>query len=179
MNKLKRITAKLKKIVKSRSDHDSYLLMNNDGFTWIELIVVMSMMAILSAMVVTSMMDDNTDLVAETQVFKAHLRYAQLRSINTDEVWYIKFTANSYSFFKFGDATAKLLPGEDNLTNTLPSGLNIDYSALDPDMVSFNTWVKPERSQLFHMLLAAKSHNLTSGLTFRPFSNLDNLPISS
>jgi len=116
-------------------------VLDNRGFTWIELIVVMTMMGILSAVLATSMMDDNTELLAETQVIKAHLRYAQLRSMNTDQVWYIKFTANSYSLFKFGDATAKLLPGEDNLTNTLPSGLTINYGA--SDMVSFNTWGKP------------------------------------
>jgi prepilin-type N-terminal cleavage/methylation domain-containing protein len=142
MNEIKPLTTKRLKTHPPCFVRESSVFPNNNkGFTWIELIVVMTMMAILSAVVATSMMDDNTDLVAETQVIKAHLRYTQLRSINTDDVWYIKFTATSYSLFKSGDATATLLPGEDNLTNTLPSGLNINYGA--SDMVSFNTWGKP------------------------------------
>lgn len=143
MNEIKPfITEQLKTYPPCSVRGNSVFPNNNKGFTWIELIVVMTMMAILSAVVGTSMMDDNTELVAETQIIKAHLRYAQLRSMNTDQVWYIKFTATSYSLFKFGDATAKLLPGEDNPTNTLPSGLSINYGVLS-DVVSFNTWGKP------------------------------------
>lgn len=148
MNEIKPfITEQLKTHLPCSVRGNSVFPNNNKGFTWIELIVVMTMMAILSAVVGTSMMDDNTELIAETQVIKAHLRYTQLRSMNTDQVWFVKFTGNnSYSLFKFDDATAKLLPGEDNLSNMLPSGLSIDYSALnldDPDVVSFNTWGKP------------------------------------
>jgi MSHA pilin protein MshC len=115
--------------------------LNNRGFTWVELIVVMVVMGIISAVVASGFMTDDTDLVAQTDTIKGHLRYAQLRSINTDTVWYLQFAAGSYELYKNGDATPKLLPGGDSPTITLPGGMNINYGA--SDVVAFNSWGKP------------------------------------
>jgi MSHA pilin protein MshC len=115
--------------------------LNNRGFTWVELIVVMVIMGIISAVVASGFMTDDTDLVAQTDTIKTHLRYAQLRSMNTNAVWYLQFTANSYELYKSGDAAAKLLPGGENPTITLPSGMSINYGAFN--VVAFNSWGKP------------------------------------
>jgi MSHA pilin protein MshC len=115
--------------------------MDSHGFTWIELLVVMVIMGIISAIVVNRFMTDDTELSAQSEVIKGHLRYAQLRSMNTDIVWYLKFTANSYELYKSGDAVAKLLPGGDSPTINLPSGITVNYGA--SDVVAFNAWGKP------------------------------------
>ncbi|MFC1798556.1 Tfp pilus assembly protein FimT/FimU [Thermodesulfobacteriota bacterium] len=145
MINLKRIAAGRIKRFPSQSCRGQSLLSNQKGFTWIELIVVMMILGIVSAVVVSGFIDDDTELAAETEVIKAHLRYAQLRSMNADDVWYLQFTASTYKFYKNGDATPKLLPGGDSTTITLPSGMTIDDGALwsASDKVSFNTWGKP------------------------------------
>ena len=91
---------------------------NNHGFTWIELIVVLVILGIISAVVVGSIMSSDTELAAQAEVIKTHLRYAQSRSMNSNTVWYIQFSSNSYSLYKKGDAVPKLLPGGDSPTIT-------------------------------------------------------------
>lgn len=118
-----------------------YSIRNNHGFTWIELIVVMTIIGIISAVVGTGMMRNDTDLAAQTEVIKTHLRYAQLRSMNTDTVWYLKFTANAYELYKNGDAVAKRLPGGDSPTTTLSTGVSVNYGS--SDVVAFDAWGKP------------------------------------
>ena len=118
------------------------IIRNNHGFTWIELIVVIMILSILSAVVAGSLMSSDTELVARTEVIKTHLRYAQTRSMNSNTVWYIQLSSNSYSFFKKGEAASKLLPGGDSTTITLPSGMNITLNP-SSDYVSFDDWGKP------------------------------------
>ena len=119
-----------------------YSIRNNHGFTWVELIVVMVIMGIISAVVGTNMMRSDTELIAQTEVVKTHLRYAQARSMNSDSVWYIQFSGNSYALYKHPDvATPIRLPGGDSSTITLPGGLSINHGAWE--FVSFDGWGKP------------------------------------
>jgi MSHA pilin protein MshC len=111
---------------------------NNHGFTWIELIVVMVILGIISAFVAGSLMSSDTELAARTEVIKTHLRYAQSRSMNSNTIWYIQLSSNSYSLYKKGDAVPKLLPGGDSPTITLPGGMSISSGT-----VSFDEWGKP------------------------------------
>ena len=114
------------------------IIRNNHGFTWIELIVVIMILGIISAVVAGSMMSSDTELAARTEVIKTHLRYAQTRSMNSNTVWYIQFGSNSYFLSKKGDGNPKLLPGGDSPTITLPSGMSITTGTL-----SFDDWGKP------------------------------------
>ena len=111
---------------------------NNYGFTWIELIVVMVIIGIISAVVAGSMMSSDTELAAQTEVIKTHLSYTQTRSMNSDTVWYIQLSSNSYSLYRKGDAVPKLLPGGNSPTITLPVGMSITSGT-----VSFDEWGKP------------------------------------
>jgi len=114
------------------------IIRNNHGFTWVELIVVIVILGIMSAFVAIRFMGSDTVLAAQTEVLKAHLRYAQSRSMNSNTVWYIQFSGNSYSLYKKGDAVAKLIPGGDSPTLNLPSGMSITSG-----IVSFDDWGKP------------------------------------
>ena len=114
------------------------IILNNRGFTWIELIVVIMILSIISAVVAGSLMSSDTELIARTEVVKTHLRYAQTRSMNSNAVWHIQFNSNSYALYKKGDAVSKLLPGGDSPTITLPSGMSITSGT-----VSFDGWGKP------------------------------------
>jgi len=114
------------------------IIRNNQGFTWVELIVVMVILGIISAVVIGSLMSSDTELAARTEVIKTHLRYAQSRSMNTNSVWYIQFSSNAYALYKSGDAVSKLLPGGDSPTIMLPSGMTVSSGT-----VSFDDWGKP------------------------------------
>jgi MSHA pilin protein MshC len=114
---------------------------NNHGFTWIELIVVMMILGIIGAVVASGLTSRDTELAARTEVIKTHLRYAQIRSMNSNTVWYIQFGSNTYSLYKSGDVTPKLLPGSDSTAISLPGGMSINYGS--PDIVSFDDWGKP------------------------------------
>jgi prepilin-type N-terminal cleavage/methylation domain-containing protein len=113
-----------------------------DGFSLLEVIVVLLIMGIISAVVVSRLIYDNIDLIAQTEVIKSHMRYAQSRAMNTNAVWYIRFAGEStYSLYKSGDETPEYLPGEDDTTATLPSGITVNYGA--SQFVSFDSWGKP------------------------------------
>jgi prepilin-type N-terminal cleavage/methylation domain-containing protein len=112
------------------------------GFSLLEVTVVLIVMGIITALLVGRFTHNNTDLITRTDVLKSHMRYAQLRAMNTNAVWYIRFTGDStYSLYKSGDETPEYLPGEDNPTVTLPSGITVNYGA--SQFVSFDSWGKP------------------------------------
>ena len=118
------------------------IIRNNQGFTWVELIVVMVILGIISAVVLSGMVSSDTELAARTEVIKTHLRYAQSRAMNSNTVWYIKFSGNSYSLYKKdGGADPTLLPGADSSTVVLPGSISIDYGIID--VVSFDGLGKP------------------------------------
>ncbi len=115
---------------------------NNHGFTWLELIVVMVVIGFISAVTVGGLMTRDTELVSRTEVIKTHLRYAQSRSLNTNTVWYLQFSSNSYSLYKYGEDTPKRLPGGDSATVTLPGAMSMTLNP-DSSYVSFDNLGKP------------------------------------
>jgi len=116
---------------------------NDRGLTLFEIIVVLFVVGILSAVIVSRISSASVyHLTSQTEVIKSHMRYAQLRAISTNAVWYIKFTGDStYSLYKSGNENPAYLPGEDDTTATLPSGITVNYGA--SQFVSFDSWGKP------------------------------------
>jgi len=103
---------------------------NNSGFTAIEIITVMIVMGIISAFVIGRAMEKEPELVAQKEVLKVHLRYAQSRAMNSNDNYGIisDATGAAYSLFRYNTATGAVtvsFPGE---------GPNIDLSALGLSM---------------------------------------------
>jgi len=112
---------------------------NHKGFTFIELIMVLVVATIIAVIIISRFMSSGTELIAQTDVIKAHLRYAQARAMGSDVIWGIEFQGSTYSLFKNGNTSDTVtLIGEDSDTLNLPSG--ISTSGI---VVSFDSWGKP------------------------------------
>jgi MSHA pilin protein MshC len=98
----------------------------NEGFTFIEIITVIFLIAVIGAITFSRLMFTNTDLIAQTEVIKTQLRYAQSKSMNSDVTWGIKCDGSSYWLYRNGDTNDKvLLPGENSDTVNL-AGKGVD-----------------------------------------------------
>ncbi len=111
---------------------------NDTGFTFIELIMVLVVATVIAVIVINRLMSSGTELIAQTDVIKAHLRYAQARAMGSDVIWGIEFTGSTYSLFKNGNTSDTVtMIGEDSDTLNLPSGISAS------EIVSFDSWGKP------------------------------------
>jgi MSHA pilin protein MshC len=112
---------------------------NNRGFTLVEFISVLLIMGIVAAVAVSRVGTSNNKVIAQIEVVKSHLRYAQSRAMNSDKIWGIRFNSSSYWLFKDGNTSNKVtFPAEDSDTVTLPSGMSVGT-----EIVSFDSWGKP------------------------------------
>ena len=86
------------------------------GFTLLEVIVVLVLIGIISVIVFSRFENIQADLIGQTAAVKTHLRYAQARSMNSDSVWGIHSDSASKSYWLFhnSDISQRVtLPGAD------------------------------------------------------------------
>lgn len=115
----------------------------NRGFTLIEIIAVLVILAIIAAVVVSrGGSTDTYSLKGTTEVIKTHLRYAQTRAMSTNAVWGIKFNdGNHYFLFKDGASlTPVILPDQDSNIVTIEGPSVTSYGL---GIVSFDLFGKP------------------------------------
>ena len=110
-----------------------------NGFTLLEVICVMLLIGIVSAVVISRSRDHSVELIGEMEVVKGHLRYAQTRAMNSNEGWGINFSTSSYTLEENGAASATALPGQSGSVYTLAVG-SIS-STVNP--IVFNQWGNP------------------------------------
>lgn len=125
------------------------------GFTLMEVIVTLVIIAIIAAVVITRASSTTQPaLKANAEKLKVHLRYAQLRALNsTERVWGIDFSdgTNTYKlYYGLASETTPLahyvpFPGEDAVTVTLPN-TTIAITGDSERRVSFDAWGKPYES---------------------------------
>lgn len=86
------------------------------GFTLIEIIAVLIIIGIMSAIAIVKMNNtEEVDLASQVEAVKSHLRYAQIRAMNTDSNWGIHFAETSYYLFQGTDSSKVMIMGEDGL----------------------------------------------------------------
>lgn len=98
------------------------------GFTLLEIIAVLVLLGILTAVAVPRFLDLETDGRAAASALKARLRYAQARSMASDTAWGVGFSGTSYVLFSDARNQAgsqKIFPGEEKETILLPKGLGV------------------------------------------------------
>jgi MSHA pilin protein MshC len=137
------------------------------GFTMIEMVAVLIIMAIFATVVATRFAFMDTDTSTEAEILKSSLRFAQIKALNNavdNNTWGIHFTSggSSYSlvYTENGTTTSPVnLPGEcgsnplvciSTPTHTLPRGMTINGSS-----VNFNRWGSPGPSDVAIVLQKA------------------------
>lgn len=119
---------------------------NQAGFTLIEIVMVIVFIAILAAVAIVRHKHVDPALMSQTQVLKAHMRYAQMRSMSTDSHWGIKYQVNgdqrSYWLFKQPQTDSRIvLPGEsDDRVRLDRMGIVISQGSFQ---VEFDGWGRP------------------------------------
>jgi len=111
---------------------------NNSGFTLIEVIAVLVVMSIITAFVVGRVADNKPELIAQKEVLKVHLRYAQARAMNSNDNYGIISSGNTYSLFRASAAFLINFPGEQSDTIDL-AALGLTLSMTDGNIVCFDS----------------------------------------
>jgi len=119
--------------------------MNCSGFTIIEVVVTLIVIGIVSAIVISRANTINADKIADIELVKSHLRYAQSRAMaDSAKRWGIKFVGSTYSLYRndnddntFSANEKVALPGADSDVVTLQSNLSCN------DTIAFDWWGAP------------------------------------
>lgn len=130
------------------------------GFTLIEIIAVLLLIGIVSAVVVSRSLDNNAEIVGETEVIKGHLRFAQTRAMNSDQTWGIRFTGGTVTLLENGVASAISLPGQNISSYTLVKG----SAASSTNPVVFDEWGSPG-SDVITVTVSIGSDSRSFGIT--------------
>jgi len=109
------------------------------GFTLIEIIAVLIVIGILSAVAVTKIVSTQSiSAIVEADILKARLRYVQIRALGDDKTWGMSFAGNSYTMLRDGNPAPYNLPDHDSPTHTLPNGITVSGGT-----VAFDEWGSP------------------------------------
>lgn len=133
------------------------------GFTLLEILIVLVLVSIFVTMAVVQHSTSDASLIAQTEVLKTHLRYAQTRSIDTDLSWGVYYHYNNtdqtdcyYLLFNNGNiANIRQFPGETQDRVKLGEmgitlGISVDPSSPVPQsfQIEFDGWGRPTSIQL-------------------------------
>jgi prepilin-type N-terminal cleavage/methylation domain-containing protein len=117
---------------------------SNKGFTLIEIISVLVILAILAAVIVSRIMNTSSESIAAQDVIKSHIKYAQIMAMKSNNVCGILFNKNTYSIFKNNSTKERItLPGNDGTDFTIPQSLGIAN-----ETIYFDLWGTPYSNKL-------------------------------
>ena len=109
----------------------------------IEMVIVLIVMAIMGTFIMSRATTGN-DLIAQTEILKSHLRYAQIKAMNDTVPWGIRVpNANSYILCKNNGIANDILPGETAQTHTLPATVTVTVTSGVGTTFNFNEWGTP------------------------------------
>jgi len=125
-------------------------LKSNKGFTLIEVVAVLIILGILSAVVISRGMDtEAVKAQTEMDTLKGHLRYAQYLALNdiSPNQWGINIVGSSYTLVRVdtnGPSSPYSLPGESSATHVFATGITATVAGNNP--ILFNEWGSPGAS---------------------------------
>lgn len=116
-----------------------FLLKEQKGFTLIEVVCVLLLIGILSAVIVSQTVDFNAEAIGGREQIKNYLRFSQLLAMKSNTVCGVVFDGSDYWVFRNGSTA-------DKITFPHNSGANIP---IDPalgtltETIYFDMWGRP------------------------------------
>lgn len=138
---------------------------NPAGFTLIEVIAILTIIGIISAVAITKLSSTASySVMSEADIVKSHLRYAQLRAMSDEVPWGISFTAGSYTLLKNGVTATTNLPNENSATHNLQGVVTITSGA--GTTVSYDNWGSPGNANKVIILSGSETITVTKNTGF-------------
>lgn len=116
-----------------------------DGFTILEVILVLALISIFATIAVVRQPSTNLTLKGQKVSLQSHIRYAQMRAMNSDSRWGITIDPNDdhvYWLFEDEVTQQRFLPGEDGINVDL-TAKGISISASGANSFRFDDWGRP------------------------------------
>lgn len=111
------------------------------------MVMVLIIIAIIATIIAYRPVTDTNSLIAQTDILKSHLRYAQMKAMNDTVSWGIHIpNATSYVLYKNNAQASTQLPGENAQTHTLPALVTITTGV--DTIINFDEWGSPGTSTL-------------------------------
>jgi prepilin-type N-terminal cleavage/methylation domain-containing protein len=145
---------------------DGNIHIDKRGFSMIEMVIVLIVMAIMATFIMMQTTTGN-DLIAQSEILKSHLRYAQIKAMNdTDDStpggWGVHLPNNTSYILYRNNATANdILPGETAQTRILPTGITVSTTCPN-STCNFDEWGSPGATTLTMMLTQGASTSTIS-----------------
>jgi MSHA pilin protein MshC len=148
---------------------------HQQGFTMIEMVLVLIVMAILGTFIISRATTSDNELLAQTEILKSHLRHAQIKAMNETTVpWGIRIpNAGSYILYRNNAVATDILPGEKPgaspapQTHTLPATVTITGGV--GTTYNFNVWGTPVDAGC-NPIASAQTITLTQGTATSPIT---------
>lgn len=116
----------------------------NKGFTFVEVIAVLVIIVIISAVVISKSDTVSNDLITQTEILKSHLRYAQTMGMSgsdSSDVFGINCDtdANFYWMFKGNPGNVVMLPDDQRYNRNHDGKLDLSQKkiTIDSDFVVY------------------------------------------
>lgn len=107
-------------------------LRKTEGFTLVEVVLVMVIIVIISALVITRTRDLSTGLISQTEIMKTHLRYAQTLAMSAggSDVFGISCSVgpNEYWLFQGNDPNSNILKLTDDASYDVDADDKLDLA---------------------------------------------------
>ena len=118
---------------------------NNKGFTMVEMLVVVILIGLISAIVFSRSYQSNAGLVGEVALLKSQLRYVQsLAMADNTKSWGLKIENGKYTLMENAVASGSNLPNEPTSERIIPSQTNVSIPTVTPnDTITFDEWGSP------------------------------------
>lgn len=129
---------------------DSAFTRKQQGFTLFEIILVLAIVSVLSAVIISrnGPVAARAKLQGEVELLKSQLRYTQARALNANQVWGLTVNSNQVWLFIDGNTANRVkLPGEsgdlvDYASDPRKAGLSV-AGVPSPFIVSFDDRGRP------------------------------------
>ena len=118
---------------------------NSRGMTMLEVIAVLVVLGIVSAVAVNRLTPSGNELYTERDILKSNLRFAQFKALSNNDdastTWGISFASGTYTLQRNGAASTIYFPSDNSATHTLSGGVTVTVTP--PPSVTYDFWGSP------------------------------------